>query len=80
VNVLGIVKSVVWGVGGLLLRTGKAEIVERLASAEFAETVARRVNENVDLPWLTEEQEQIAIERVVRAAFAEASALLSKKG
>ena len=74
-SVLGIVR----GVGRLLLRTGKAELVERLANPDLAKIIAARINGKVDLPWLTEEQEQIAIKRVVRAALAEAPALLAGK-
>ena len=41
------------------------EAMKHLASDEMAETIATKINEKIDIPFVSEEKEQIFFERIV---------------
>ena len=43
----------------------KAEAMSFLASDEFSDNLATKINEKIDIPFVSEEKEQIFFERVV---------------
>ena len=43
----------------------KGEAVGWLASDEFADEIATKINEKIDIPFVSEEKEQIFFEKVV---------------
>jgi len=43
----------------------KSEAMEWLGSDEFADEIATKINEKIDIPFVSEEKEQIFFERVV---------------
>tara|TARA_R100000458_G_C8278527_1_gene254917 strand:- start:12028 stop:12255 length:228 start_codon:yes stop_codon:yes gene_type:complete len=43
----------------------KGEAMEWLGSEEFADEIATKINEKIDIPFVSEEKEQIFFERVV---------------
>tara|TARA_R100000655_G_scaffold45974_1_gene82785 strand:- start:27164 stop:27391 length:228 start_codon:yes stop_codon:yes gene_type:complete len=43
----------------------KSEAMDWLGSDEFADEIATKINEKIDIPFVSEEKEQIFFERVV---------------
>ena len=43
----------------------KAEAMNFLASDEFSDNLATKINEKIDIPFVSEEKEQIFFERIV---------------
>ena len=43
----------------------QAEALSWLASDEFAKQIATKINEKIDIPFVSEEKEQVFFERVV---------------
>ncbi len=43
----------------------KEEMVNHLASDEMTDTIATRINEKIDIPFVSEEKEQIFFEKCV---------------
>ena len=83
-SVFGVFKSVGKSVGKVLWHAGRDEAIavltKDLASEDVIVIVARRINGKLNLPFLSEEQEQTVIEVVLRQAFPEAARLVRKLG
>jgi len=43
----------------------KDQMMEKLASEEMAETIATKINEKIDIPFVSEEKEQVFFEKCV---------------
>jgi|TARA_R100001086_G_C11813431_1_gene252208 hypothetical protein len=43
----------------------KSQMMDKLASDEMAKTIATKINEKIDIPFVSEEKEQIFFEKCV---------------